>query len=363
MKLALQNFIINNSNWKELLTSAPYNLKITEEDNLVLFKYSQIDSDFSNPIVKESRGIILEKDTWNIIAYAFNKFFNFGEIYADDIDWDSAIVTSKEDGSIIKVFYYNNKWRVATNGTINAYKAQLNSGKFKTFGELFDVAAENSGLDYSLLDKKYTYIFELVSPYAQIVCPQNETKLFHIGTRNNITGFEEEIDINIEKPKLYKLSSLDDCISMVKTFDFTKEGFVVRDKKYNRIKIKSEDYIKVHRLANNGSLTKERAIELIRENDLDEFFTYFPHYKEYIGKIKVEITELSHTIDDIISIAKLIKEHSLSRADFAARVSKLSSLGKVVSFLTYDEKIESGDQYIASLTTKQIIRYLNKIEE
>ena len=67
---------------------------------------------------------------------------------------------------------------------------------------------------------------------------------------------------------------------------------------------------------------------------------------------------ISGGLDSILA-AKLIKEHSLSRADFAARVSGLSSFGKTISFLAYDEKIESGDQYIDSLTTKKLSRLIS----
>ena len=77
--LNLQRFIFAHENWRELLAAKPYCIKIVEEGNLVLFKYSQIDSDFFNPIVQECRGIILEKDTWRVVAYAFRKFGNFGE--------------------------------------------------------------------------------------------------------------------------------------------------------------------------------------------------------------------------------------------------------------------------------------------
>lgn len=44
--LELQKFIKENRNWEELLAAAPYNLNISHKDNLVLFKYSQVDSDF-----------------------------------------------------------------------------------------------------------------------------------------------------------------------------------------------------------------------------------------------------------------------------------------------------------------------------
>lgn len=358
--LNIVKFIIEHPHdWEALLTSPPYSLSIKRKDTRILFKYSQIESDFSLDIVKEARGLILEDKTWKVICYPFNKFFNFGEEYADNIDWESAVVETKEDGSLIKIYFYNDEWKIATNGTIDAEDAELQSGPYKNFRQLFDAAAEKCHFDFSKLNRYFTYCCEICSEFNIIICPQSEIRLIHIGTRNNRTFQEVETDIGIPHPQRYALSSLEDCIAMAKTFDFTKEGFVVKDKNYNRIKVKSEDYVRVHRLANNGSMTEERAIELIRENELDEFFTYFPHYKEYIERIKAKIAALSYTIDKDISRARVIKENSSSRKDFAAWVAGLSSLEKAIAFLVYDEKIESGDQYIASLTTKKLARLIS----
>ena len=40
--LKIINFIREHDNWRELLADAPYNLKISEDDGYVLFKYNQI---------------------------------------------------------------------------------------------------------------------------------------------------------------------------------------------------------------------------------------------------------------------------------------------------------------------------------
>ena len=40
--LKIQEFILAHDNWRELLADAPYNLKISEDDVYVLFKYNQI---------------------------------------------------------------------------------------------------------------------------------------------------------------------------------------------------------------------------------------------------------------------------------------------------------------------------------
>lgn len=360
MILKLQDFIISHKdNWEELLTTEPYFLKIKKDNGLVIFSYNQIKSDFSNPIVREARGVILEEKNWNIVAYAFNKFFNFGEVYADEIDWSSAVVSSKEDGSIMKVFYYDGAWRVATNNSIDAYNTPLESGKYSTFGQLFNVAARNSHLNYDRLDVRYTYIFELCSAFNQIVVPYEEPKLFHIGTRNNITGQEEEIDIGVEKPRVYKLASLEDCISLAKTFDFTQEGFVVKDKNYNRIKIKSEDYVKAHHLVNNNSINIERAIALIRTNETQEFLNYFPQYLDFIQDINNKIIKLKRILD--WELGKAINNLYLNRKEFAEKAKK--SKIPFIWFKIYDNNNFVVQSYLDSLSDKKITQLIEQLVE
>lgn len=57
----LCNFIKENwDNYKELLELK--HIKIKYKDNLAIFNYS-IEADFNDPIVKESRGIIIDLNT------------------------------------------------------------------------------------------------------------------------------------------------------------------------------------------------------------------------------------------------------------------------------------------------------------
>ena len=356
--LKIIDFIREHTNWEELLSSPPYSLSIKKKDTRILFKYSQINSDFSLEIVREARGLILEDKTWKIVCYPFKKFFNYGEAYADEIDWETAKVTSKEDGSLIKIYHYNGEWRVGTNSTIDAEDAVLNSPYYRNFRELFDVAADNCKFDFDRLDPNYTYLMELCSRYNTIVVPYNEPKLFHIGTRNNITCEEVEVDIGIEKPKQYMLSSLDDCIAMAATFDFTKEGFVVVDKNYHRVKVKSEDYVRVHRLANNGSITLERAIDLIRMNELEEFLVYCPQYTDFINDVRHRFNKFHSDIYFNVNMALIEKMDCETRKDFAA-VAKTFKY-PMVWFKVYDTKSFDIDAWINSLTTAKLASYLEK---
>lgn len=134
--MELINFIKENKNWEEVLKSAPYNISINRDDGYIIFKYNQLTSDFNNLIVRECRGLILRESDYSIVCHPFDKFGNAGESYCPDIDWESASVQQKVDGSLMKV-WFDKGWHISTNGTIDAFKAELNSLKYKSFGELF----------------------------------------------------------------------------------------------------------------------------------------------------------------------------------------------------------------------------------
>jgi len=228
VRLIMQDFLkaktdegLSFAKIKELLAGAPYHITVTEKDSLALFKYSQLESDWNEPICRECRGLILEKGTWKVVRYAFDKFFNINESYAAEIDWASATSTEKIDGSLISLFYYKDKWCVATNGMIDAYDVALSPNeKYKTYGELWE-AAMNSNYPRFLkdgiekLNPNCTYTFELVSPYNKVVIYYDNPMVYHIGTRYNLNFEEMDIDIGIQKPKSYKLEGQDEYIRFV----------------------------------------------------------------------------------------------------------------------------------------------------
>ena len=282
---------------------ADLNIKVKQENNLAIFNYG-IDCDFSNPIVQEARGIIIDTNVLTVTCFPFRKFGNHGESYADTIDWSTARVQEKVDGSIMKVWFYDDKWHVSTNGTIDAYS---NIGSFcssgKSYGQLFDEGAEDAGLDYSKLDPAYTYIFELVSPEAPIVIHYPKTTIYHTGTRHNDTGLEVNADIGVKKPKEYHLNSLDECIEAAKminndtTLDsIHDEGYVVVDKDWHRIKIKSPDYLKSHYFLMYNNPTDARVISIIRSGEVSEVCAYFPAFMEYVNEINGKINKLASDI-------------------------------------------------------------------
>ncbi|MBQ4511227.1 MAG: hypothetical protein II984_10930, partial [Clostridia bacterium] len=247
------------NDWFELLHK-DYGIRIKKEDSLAIFSYN-IECDFKNPIVQEARGIIIDYEKLEVVCWPFRKFGNYTESYADPIDWNNAVVLEKVDGSIIKLWFNEKteKWQFSTNGMINADYATTDAFSNISYGSIIRSAVNFNDIPFDKLDKSSTYIFELVSPQTRVVVKYDETALYHLGTRSNITGIERNEDIGIKKPKSYPINSLEDCVKAAIELnkdcenddEIANEGFVVVDKNWNRVKVKSPDYIMMHHLKHN----------------------------------------------------------------------------------------------------------------
>lgn len=361
--LKIQEFILAHKNWRELLAAAPYNLKISEDDGFVLFKYNQISSDFNEEICKEARGLILDmQDNFRVVRQAFEKFFNLGEPYAAKIDWDTATATSKEDGSLISLWFARGNWHISTNGVIDAYTAELQNSAatpYKNFGQLFETAAEKCNFNWKNLDPNYIYTFELCSPANKVVLNYPEPTLYHILTRSATTLDEVEMDIGVQKPKQYNLSSQKEYEELVSSMDDTHEGIVVRDNAGNRVKIKTLSYFTLHHMANNGVLTLERAIDLIKANDTDEFTSYFSEYVPYFNKIEQALFQIKVSLDAIDFIVQKTKaelEEKFSEKVAKKEFAKIYSSFELshVYFAAYNGTLKKK---IDAMSTSQFIKF------
>jgi tRNA splicing ligase len=263
-------------------------------DNLVLLKYSMIDSPMGDPLVQQCRGIILdEANNWNIVSYPYNKFFNHGEGHAADIDWSTARAYEKLDGSIMTMYYYDGQWHVASNGSPDA-GGDLPHNRNKTFKQMFwQTFAE---LGYKLPKAPNTnlcFMFELMTPENRVVIPHKTNKLVLHGVRSVEAKFSyRELDpirvgkcFGFDSVKIHDLYGIDDVVEMAKTLNgMESEGFVVCDENFNRLKIKGKSYVAFHHLKSSLSVT--RLVEIVQSNDGSEFLRYFPEYHDEFWDIK-----------------------------------------------------------------------------
>jgi hypothetical protein len=362
--LKLQKLILENKNWKSVLSSPPYSIDIKEEKKYIILKYNMLDSDPTQDYVKEARGIIFRSTDLTPVCIPFFRFYNYNESYADKINWDTIRVQEKIDGSIIKV-WHDDIWHVSTNGTIDAFQTVINPELYgdESFGSLtmkaFNIQNEKIYLDiknntFNILNKNYTYMFELVSPQTRIVIPYQNIKIFHTGARNNNTLIEEKFDLGIDRPKEYVFKTFEDCCKYASELPFSEEGYVAVDDNWKRIKIKGLAYLKAHHLKNNGVITLNRVAWMILHGENNEFLGYYPEYVEIFEKVKMKykifIIKLIHDFKLFIE-----KKH-LGRKEFALSILKESYFSNFL-FLMYSGRIRTIDEFL-SLNGDEVIKYL-----
>lgn len=326
------DYIKNNKITNIVEEFAKKNIRVKIENNLAIFNYD-INADFSDPIVQEARGVIIDLNTLTYVCIPFRKFGNYTESYVDVIDWSTARVQEKVDGSIIKLWFYNNQWNWSTNGTI--YAKDANANTIHSFYELIMKAINYKDIPFDALNEDYTYIFELVSPENRIVIKYDAYKLYHLGTRSNKTGEELIVDIGIEKTHEYPLSSFEDCIKAVNDLNTNNnvnhEGFVVVDGDFHRIKIKSPEYIALHHMIDNGNFSKKRCIDLIlTDADISKAIEDFPQYEHIFRYYQYAVVEFYFEVDNFISITRnLYAEYSYERKAVAEviKTHKYASFG------------------------------------
>ena len=388
--LKIQEFIHTNSDWEAKLQEKPYCITISRDivhgRELIMFKYSQIDSDFMNEIVRECRGLILDAQNFEIVSCPFFKFGNAGEVYCPEIDWKSCYVTEKLDGSLIKIVNLGGELLWSTNGTIDAFKAPLAEQigcVAKSFGELAWYAIlENYRRDRGLsisdcidpdivkgwmlktFKEGYTYMFELTSPFNRVVVTWHQTKLSFIGCRDNLTGQElffgdHELAKVFDTPKIFPLRSIDECIKAASELDANSEGYVVVDKDFNRVKVKSPLYVSIHHLrGENGVMTYKRALEIVKANEVAEVLTYFPEYKSAFDELEKRFTEKVAQVEEAWKEFAAIKDTLLTRKDQAIWIMSHVKEFSGFMFGMLDGKITDIHDAIINTPNDKIIKML-----
>lgn len=333
--MEVQKFIESHDNWETLLTEPPYSLSIKREGKLVMFNYDLLNSDMYIPLVRECRGLILEEGTWKVVCHGMDKFSNAheGDSDLDKIDWQTARVQEKVDGTLIFVWNYEGKWHVSTRSNIDARKAPIKIGGFETFYDLFADAVIKS-FDFvedffETLSPAYTYWFELVGPYNRIIVQYDETKLYFLGFRwkdspgTEMLPKDSAMSDYFDTPEEYPFHDFSSICAAAQKMSWDKEGFVVCDAQFHRIKVKSPAYVAAHYIANNGVQTDERLVDIIRSGESAEFCEYCPQYAARLCEIQSFMENYAREAEAYgHAYIYMVREQNLTRNEYALRAKR-----------------------------------------
>jgi len=299
---------INSKKLKKELQNDNVNIKLTDSDE-TLELYHYIKCDNSSPdFVKNARGLIFHGDDLIVKSFPYTpEYINTDENLDDNIgNIDNYDVFKSIEGTLIRMFYHNNKWYLSTHRKLNAFKTKWSNRE--SFGNLFilalveeinknqkfkDVMTSNTNTEevfnnfQNLLDVNKQYLFLLKNTSDNcIVCYNTEHKVYLVGTivDGRLTYDTDLYDI--ESPERLKFDNIDDMKNYVNNIDFEQyPGVILFNKECNNIdhlKVLHSKYKYLYDLRGNESSIKFRYLNIrMDEHKIFDFLKLY-HFKSDI---------------------------------------------------------------------------------
>ncbi len=221
-------------------------------------------------VTLQCRGLVTGTEG-NVVARPFKKFFNIEENkHTPTQDFE---VFDKMDGSLGIIFKYNGEMICATRGSFTSDQSKWMS-EFAQKYNYQDIIVEG-----------FTYLFEIIYPENRIVVNYDgQERLVLLGIINTETGEElphNELFEGFDVVKKY--DGVRDYSELKGKVEQNSEGFVVRFSNGDRMKIKGEEYLRLHKIMTNVSTTGVWEL-LSNGGDINEFLKDVPD--EFYKKVK-----------------------------------------------------------------------------
>ena len=285
--------------------------------DLYVYNYSQKTQyeKYWNEYTLMCRGLVLNGEG-EVVARPFPKFFNKSELEQGDIpSKESFKVTEKMDGSLGIGFMYDGELRVATRGSFVSDQA--------VFAKKF--LDEKIEMSNSFVEG-YTYLFEIIYPENRIVCNyHNETKmtLLTIINNDNLKEISHEFmqdtfDDVFDIVELHDVSNLDSVNELERD---NSEGVVLCFESGFRMKIKWDEYVRLHRIVTGVSnrivwdyLRNNKSLDELVDRVPDEFYKWI---RSTINELNDDYLCFENTALTFFKDYKEYAEVTRSRKEFA----------------------------------------------
>lgn len=244
-----------------------------------------------NEATKKCRGLIMDSGD-NIVANPFEKFFNLEELDAKEqpIPNEPFEVYEKVDGSLGILYWIDDIPVIATRGSFTSDQSQ----------EGTKMLIEDYKHTWDKLDKSKTYLFEIIYPDNRIVIDYGKLReLKLLAIRDTKTGEEFPLE-DIGFPVVKKFDGIKDFRKLKELEEDNKEGFVIKFKSGFRMKVKFEEYKRLHRIFTNVS--NKSIWEILKDGG---------DFKELIDRVPDEFFNwLDNTKKDLLRQYKQIEDNS-----------------------------------------------------
>lgn len=238
---------------------------------------------FSDDVTNPINGSIFTKDTNTLVCAPARILMDISE---EEIDDDVVSVMEWcEDGTLVRLYYYNGEWLTATNKSIDSRFCFWNSTK--SFNELFYELFSFESLDK--LDKTYTYFFIVTHVENQIIIRHKESKLYYAyKIRDGEISFENDTMYN----------SLEPAMSLSE--NNTKRGVVIRTLDGKQYKYDFPFYVKLKEIRGNTETLRERYFQVFNDKDMKKKLNeLYPEYSLMFKILDRDLEKLSNFLHQL----------------------------------------------------------------
>ena len=223
-----------------------------------------------NEVTLVCRGLIMDSN-FKVIARPFAKFFNLGEIENQALPNSPFEVFEKMDGSLGILYFVDNQAFMATRGSFMGEQAV----------KATEILKEKYAQILRGCDTNKTYLFEIIYPENRIVVDYGSMEdIVLTAIIDTQTGADLPLE-NIGFPVVKRYDGIKD-ISILKSLEENnREGFVIKYKNGFRVKVKFEEYMRIHRIVTQVSsiniweyLAAEMPFDEILDRVPDEFYDW-----------------------------------------------------------------------------------------
>lgn len=275
-----------------------------------------------NQSTMQCRGLILD-DQNKLIARPFAKFFSYDQL-AGNVPAEPFDVFEKMDGSLGVLYQVDGNPFIATRGSFSGEQAvaanQIYQRKYRHIS----------------LDPNLTYLFEIIYPDNRIVVDYGDKEdLILLAVIDTATGAECALP-DIGFPLVQKYDGVDDFQTLLQQPARNREGFVIRFRHGMRVKVKFQEYNRLHKLL-TGVNAKHVWHCLSAGDELDALLERVPdEYYNWVRRIEKDLREQFDATE-----AALKKEFAQA-PQFASRREAaeyfLKSESSAVMFAMLDDK-------------------------
>lgn len=267
----------------------------------------------------QCRGLIVHKDTREIIARPFSKFFNYEEHMekGESIPDEVPDVYAKFDGSLGILYFWKGEPYIATRGSFTSDQALWATEHIR-----------ESNL-WQNLNPEYTHLFEIIYPENRIVVNYDFSGLVHLASIHRETGKSIKPDSDFMLARTVPFSSYQDLKNLNTK---NEEGFVLHYPKADfRVKIKFEDYVQLHKVITGLSqigiweMLKD-GVDPTAQDVPDEMFNWLDGV---VTELKTKYAEIENSALATLEEAKKLE----TRKDQAVYIQTKPYTGVVFSML------------------------------